>query len=457
MANPLAIAGVTAVLKDLLNDGLINHQILPLVGQFAVSAQPLDRLAAQENANPSNRLNLFLYRIARNTGWSPERLPSRSPGGERLTNPYLALDLYYLLSAYGKDDLQAEILLGYGVFLLHENPVLGRDQIRESLQPPSPIGGAILPKPFSDLDAQELADQLEQIKISPLPLELSDLSALGSAYSSGLRTSAAYRVGVVLIEAKQPTRSALPVKERRLVAAQLRRPRLDAPLVLANPAEAIENARSGIPLEHGMRLVIPGAELRSEHARVEVDGEEVLTGVVLDNTRLQLDVGATWLPGLHGVQVDHARPKEAPSSGLLPIEASNVLAFTLHPSFAVPGAEWLAPPLGGFGPGDLLEGTIRVFCAHPVGRHQRCELLLNELRVNAGNVPSRAYAFATQIPDGVSPTVTEIDFAVEGLPRLTYLVRLRIDGVASDPKLDPADPVFFPAGIPSRPRLELAP
>jgi hypothetical protein len=47
MGNALAIAAVTAVLKDLLNNGLIDHNITGAVGgNVTVSALPPDRVFA---------------------------------------------------------------------------------------------------------------------------------------------------------------------------------------------------------------------------------------------------------------------------------------------------------------------------------------------------------------------------------------------------------------------------
>ena len=45
MSTALAIAGVTAVLRDLLNDGLINHNISGVLGSsVTVSVQAPDRV-----------------------------------------------------------------------------------------------------------------------------------------------------------------------------------------------------------------------------------------------------------------------------------------------------------------------------------------------------------------------------------------------------------------------------
>ena len=89
-----------------------------------------------DNADDPPRLNLFLYQVTPNRGWRNVALPSRSAvSGERLTNAPLALDLHYVLTAYGRADFQAEILLGYAMHLLHERPVLDRAAIRRALDP----------------------------------------------------------------------------------------------------------------------------------------------------------------------------------------------------------------------------------------------------------------------------------------------------------------------------------
>src|SRR5262249_34384940 len=156
----------TAVLKDLINDGLLNHD-LSTVGSFALTALPPDRIAT--GSNEPNQLNLFLYQVTANQGWRNEQLPALdSRGQQRLTSPPLALDLHYLLTAYGAKDFNAEILLGYAMYLLHQTPVLTRAQLRTSLANPAPVDGTLLPTLFGNLSALNLADQIEIVKISPV-------------------------------------------------------------------------------------------------------------------------------------------------------------------------------------------------------------------------------------------------------------------------------------------------
>ena len=214
MSTALAIAGVTAVLRDRLNDGMVNHNVAGVLGStVSVTALPPDRVLPAEGAE-ATQLNLFLYQVSPNIGWRNEALPSRDASGRhRLTNAPLALDLHYLISAYGNIDLHAEILLGYAMQLMHEYPVLTREMIRTALNP-SPDVGTTLPPALQALADCGLADQVEQVKISPQFLNSEELTKLWTATQSHYRPSAAYQVSVVLIEAQQSTRPTLPVLSR---------------------------------------------------------------------------------------------------------------------------------------------------------------------------------------------------------------------------------------------------
>jgi hypothetical protein len=208
MSSPLAIAAVSAVLMDLLNDGLVNND-LSAVGSFKISASPPDRITG--GAQEPNQINLFLYQVTPNPGWRNADLPSHGPTGLRVSNPPLALDLHYLVTAYGSEDLNAEILLGYAMELMHELRVIPRGAIRRSLSPTNPVKAAIIPPDGQGRFAADLADQIEQIKITPYYPNADELSKLWTAMQSRYRPSVAYQVTVVLIQATRPRKSALPV------------------------------------------------------------------------------------------------------------------------------------------------------------------------------------------------------------------------------------------------------
>jgi hypothetical protein len=213
MSSPLAIGAVSAVLRNLLDNGLVEAGAA-VGGTVNVSAVAPDTINLDHGGDEPPRLNLFLYRVTPNQGWQNAGLPSRSSAsGERLTNAPLALDLHYVLTAYSRADFQAEILLGYAMHLLHERPVLDRAAIRRALNP-SPLHITMLPPAFQALVASDLADQVELIKITPTAMSSEDMSRLWSAIQSHYRPSSTYQVSVVLIEGVKPAVSPLPVLSR---------------------------------------------------------------------------------------------------------------------------------------------------------------------------------------------------------------------------------------------------
>jgi hypothetical protein len=213
MSNALAIAGVTAVLKDLLDSGLIDHRVTDTLGAGVLVTALAPDVVPITGDRAVPRLNLFLYLATPNAAWRNVELPSRSANGQRIANPPLALDLHYLLTAYGIADLEAEVLLGYGMQLLHENPVLARAAIRTALNP-SPVSGTLLPTVYQALHSADLAEQVEMLKITPLAMNAEELSRLWSALQAHYRPSAAFQVSVVLIEPRHPAVSPLPVLTR---------------------------------------------------------------------------------------------------------------------------------------------------------------------------------------------------------------------------------------------------
>ena len=164
MSSFLAVGAVTALLKDLLNEEIVEHKVPEQLNEtVGVETLPPD-LVEDETAGES-RLNLFLYRVSPNMGWRNVDLPSRNGRGERTSNPPLALDLHYLLTAYSKENFHAEILLGCAMQLLHETPVFPRSDIRRIQQVWSSGTDTLL----QALATAELAEQAEQIKLSPQP------------------------------------------------------------------------------------------------------------------------------------------------------------------------------------------------------------------------------------------------------------------------------------------------
>ena len=75
MSTALALAGVTAVLRDRLNDGLVNHNVAGILGStVTVSVLAPDRVVPADGTE-SSQLNLFLYQVMPNVSWRNQALP----------------------------------------------------------------------------------------------------------------------------------------------------------------------------------------------------------------------------------------------------------------------------------------------------------------------------------------------------------------------------------------------
>lgn len=325
MSTPLAVAAVTAVLRDLLNNGLIDHNITGALGNnVTVTAVPPDTIAI-DGTNARTQLNVFLHQVTPNAGWRNEGLPSRDGRGIRLSNPPLALDLHYLLTAYGSAELHGEILLGYAMHLLHETPVLDRAAIRTALAGGT-VDSSILPPAFQALSASDLADQVEQIKIAPETLSTEEMSKLWSAMQAHYRPTAAYQLSVVLIEARRATRGALPVLTRGprdLVSGRERGVVAGASLIPPYPMLTdIVLPNRQVAAQQGHTVTLQGHNLEGSNVRVRfahprlTNSIEINVGTNANGERIAVtlpDDGAAhagWPPGAWDVTVTLQRPGE---------------------------------------------------------------------------------------------------------------------------------------------------
>jgi len=412
VSTALAIAGVTAVLRDLLNDGLINHNVSAVLGStISVKALPPDRLAPT-NGNETTQLNLFLHQVTPNPGWRNAKLPSRdSSGRTRLSNPPLALDLHYLLSAYGAEDLHAEILLGYAMQLLHETPVLSRQAITVALNPSPPVG-TILPPALRALASCGLADQFEQIKITPEYLSTEEMSKLWTAVQSHYRPTAAYMATVVLIESTRPARAALPVLSRGIMDQATGRDRgVVAEPSLLPPFPAIHSVE---PATLQPAVAVGGTVNITGH---HLDGTN--RAAVLSNSRFGIEQQVPAAPGesstlvqfvvpdlpvgIYQLAVRLVRPGEAEP------RTSNQLALIIGPQITTPLPANVARDAAG-------TATITLDVQPQVRAGQQVSLLLGTREVIA---PPFTTAAGT------------LNFVVEAAPVGDPLVRLRVDGIES--------------------------
>jgi hypothetical protein len=262
MSSALAICGVTRVLQYLLNNVLNPIDKLNVVKVSALAPDIVQRNF--KDGESLLQVNLFLHQVSPNAAWRNEGLPARAAAGSsRLSNPPLALNLQYLLTAYASEDCLAEVLVGHAVQFLHENPVLMRDQIRSGL------GWEHAPDYLNDiLPSSGLAEQIETIKITPATLGREEMAWLWTALKADYRPTLPFEASVVLIQRPAPLVLPLPVL-RREVRVQ---PGLHAPSL----ASAVAPHDQPVACS-GESITVHGFNL---------DG---VSGVRLVNSRLQIN------------------------------------------------------------------------------------------------------------------------------------------------------------------------
>jgi len=429
MSTALAIASVTHVLKDLLNNGLIDHDVTGATGgNVTVTAWPPDRIDISSTSQQS-QLNLFMYRVTPNQGWRNEGLPSRDQRGERLSNPPLALNLHYLLTSYGANELHTEILLGYGMQLLHETPVLARDAVRRALAPPLTAPGGGLPPELQALSTSELAEQIEQIKITPESLNTEEISKLWAAFQAKYRPTSAYQATVVLIESRKSTKSALPVRARKLYVVPFRQPIIEKIMSQVKSGDPIVEDQ---PILAGYNLVIVGRQLQGDELLVKVGGIEVTPATEdISDKRIIFPIPTALQAGIQGVQIIHRILMGSPEEPHRGVE-SNVAAFVLSPRIEAINITNVQ------GTGNNPRSADLELTVKPAVREtQRVVLILNEFSSTPLSPPITSsplsYSFdappmALLSPPGPTENLT---IPIKGVKTGDYLVRVQVDGAES--------------------------
>jgi hypothetical protein len=427
MTTGLGVAATTAVLRSILENGF-SQLSLPPLGNITVSTLPPDRIVV--GRGETSTLNLFMYHASPNQGWRNTDLPSRDTSGNRVANPPLALDLHYMMSAYGGEDLHSEVLLGLGVQLFHETPVLTRDTVREVFTP----HGGPLPAILQLLATAGLGEQVELVKIVPETLSNDELSKLWSVFGERYRPSAGFLATVVLIQSDRSFQPALPVRDPRLYVVPIPHPVIEA----VDPPV--------IPLTGSPELVLTGNDLLSANtAAVLGSGEVIALAPASTSSRLVVPLPATVPAGINTVRVvrqiafvttPHGPGPPAPAQTLPPHRAfeSNVMAFSVRPSIASkPGSSSPDITLSGetSAGGVATAGTVAVGVIPDVGKLQQVLLLLNQTGAGAGATPgSYAIPAASRAADAAATTGT-VHFPIAGVAVGSYLVRVRVDGVDS--------------------------
>lgn len=392
MANYRAIAGASATLRNLLEDRMENP--------VSVTIAPPD---VSVTGMTGSRVNLYLYQVEENGYLKNQELPGQGHPAA-YGHPPLSLDLHYLVTAFGSNevlpdaDLDAQQILGDVMRVFHDYPVV-TEALHENDNPADPL----------ILDVSLVGEQ-ESLKITLEPDGLDHLSSLwGALPENSFRRSVSYHCSVVQIQSQQERRSASPVRERRVYALTLSTPHVDE-IVREPPFDGV---RSPVA-EVGDTIVLLGRNLRSESVSVRI-GDELTSIPDAQARRIQMTVPTTLQAGTHPVQVvQDLMLVGVPGDPLVPHRgfASNVLPFLV-----IPDLQNLNPPTAPAG------ATVTVTVSPAVGPLQERVLLLGDVAI-----PGEPVAFDS------APSTT-VDFRLptgaSALPAGTYLARIRVDGAES--------------------------
>jgi hypothetical protein len=335
--------------------------------------------------------------------------------------PQAALDLHYILTFYGSEtSLEPQRVMGSVVRTLHAQPLLSRQAIETT------IGSTT----YNYLADSDLANQVEQVKVTPIALNLEELSKLWSVFfQTAYRLSMAYVANLVLIEADAETpQPALPVRRRNIYVRPFRDLYLEKVVASVPPDEEITSASS---------LIFSGRQMRGEVTLVRIgDAQFSPMRANLSDTRITLDLASeapasgNLRAGVQAAQIIHRLMMGTPEFEHEGIE-SNVVAVALRPRIREAGGVYdiQVSAIQTDAEGNSFR-SVAIRLLPDVGRRQRAVLLMNEYGVDAD---PDAYRYPAEPRGADGDTVTFIispDISGE------FLFRVEVDGAQSPLLLD---------------------
>lgn len=394
MSNYLAIATVTAALQQLLQGPVGNAVSGATVG----FSRP-----AKNGSGKDVGVNVYLYQVTPNAAFRNADLPTRRADGSLVRTPLAALDLHYLFTFHGRDDvLDPQLMLGAVASTLQAQPLLSTQNISAAV-------GA-----FPSLAGSGLDTQVERVKFTPSALSLEEFTKLWSAFFQvEYSLSIAYQASVVLIQSDDTPQEALPVQARNVYVMPFRQPTI---------TQVINQSGAGQPIISTSTLVIQGTQLLADSTQVRI-GNLVVTPPTVTDKAIILPVPTGLQAGLLGLQVIQQLLMGTPPQ-LHPGVESNVAPLVLHP--VVTSAIATAAQV-----------TVTFKPTAQVG--QKATLLLNQV---SGSSPA-AYTFSLPPLTASTNSLTFPISDVQGGGTI-YFVRITVDGAESPLDLNPSSPTFGP-------------
>jgi hypothetical protein len=398
MSSALAISGVTAVLEFILNNVFGGLSTL-FGGTVTVSSLAPDLVQSSFGAGgaaaPQNQVNLFLHQVTYNQGWRNEGFPSLAADGRTpLQNPPLALDLHYLLTAYGQFDWQAEALLGFALLQMHQFPVIARADIAFALQN---LTSANLPNLATQLATCGLADQIEMIKITPEKIGREEMAWLWTALKADYRPTFPFQVSVVLMEPQSNVSIALPVITRKIQALPL----LPAQILSIQPPNSQPVALPGDAVIVRGEFLSGAGQVTLANQRLGVQRKVALTASQVTNTTVKFAVPndpANFPAGVYGLTIQFFD-----SSGNI-AQSTNSFPFAVAPAINLPSIAITQ---------TAVDTTIKLDCSPSVRTSQSVYLSVNGIAAPAEifdtTTSTLTFRFKPPLPNGKQPILLQVD------------------------------------------------
>jgi hypothetical protein len=412
----LDLSAVTDTLKGLVTSAWPNAPLwTAATPQFGLDVTGLSPDAAREQQGA--QLSLYLYHVDENNAqeslfWSAS---AQSAGGPPVKYQPLALDLYYLLSAYAQGNyVEEQQAMSVAMRVFHENPIV---------RGTGPDG---LP--------WELTLSLERRSYD-------ELSRLWQATTSAMRLSAVYRAAVAFIEPEPAPAAGPPVS---LVNLDVE------PGVAARIPQLLSTQRD-------VRYTVPGGTIvtfAQDPATVAAGEQVSLVGVGLDTiAQAQLiltgpypgttttDVSA-WLAmppapapaTLRTVSLPAATgtpPAGAPEPGRYTLQLQGTTNGTTARAFITSEVPLGVAPGVDASPGPVLPKAASYTLTGTGFTGADAEVLLGTIPLQAA--VAAAPGVGQFVVSGTGTSLTLVPPA--SLPTATYQIRVRAAGIEADPAL----------------------
>lgn len=412
MSNYLAIAAVTSTLSNWL---------------YEKAAKVLDgakTTIGRPKEGTEKGINIFLYQVTYNADHRNDDLLTRRGDGTVVQKPQAALDLFYLLTFYGTEsNLEPQALLGSAVNLLHTQPILTWEMLREYMGN-TPGAKDILAK-------FDIANRVQNIVFTPLSFNTEEFAKLWSMlFQIPYTLSVAYKASVILIEADITPQEALPVQHPDIYIMPFSRPVIDE-------VNSLEGQTA--PIVHDSTIVITGQKLKGDTTKVRIgDVEVTIDPGDIENTvndkKITLSLSSALFAskalraGVQGVIVFHPMMMGEPKEEHYGVD-SNVKPIIFRPTII----------------DSSINGTdLTIKLTPKAGKTQKVTAILNEYNP-ISPVPC-AYLIKAPEDNGITdPAEIETDtikFPVDKVKAHKYYLRIQVDGAESLLKMDSGfDPV----------------